>query len=112
MTNPQSVTWRGQSGTEFTYWQYPRGTNFDGKQPGNFILAKQTSPGHFVPVYIGQSNDLNDGISNNAKKSCIDLNGATHLHVHVSQPDLLERIREVDDLIARWKPVCNTARPG
>lgn len=108
MTNPQTVTWRGQSGTEYTYYQYPRGTNFNQGQAGNFVLAKQTSPGHFAPIYIGQGADLNTAIGNNAKKSCIDLNGATHLHVHVSSADVLERLRETEDLILRWKPVCNS----
>lgn len=107
MSNPESLVWRGESGTEYTYWLYPRGTNFDGKTPGNFIFAKQTSPGRFVPVYIGHSNDVNAGVSNPKKKGCIDLNGATHLHVHTSSADLFERIREVDDLVARWNPPCN-----
>jgi hypothetical protein len=107
MTNPQSVNWRGQSGTEYTYYLYPCGTDFNKGQAGNFVLAKQTSPGHFVPIYIGQGADLNDAIANNGKKSCIDLNGATHLHVHVSSADVLARLREVEDLVLRWKPVCN-----
>jgi len=110
MTNPESIVWRGQSGTEYTYWLYPRGTNFDGDQPGNFILAKQTSPGRFNPIYIGEGANLNEGIANHGKKSCIDLNGATHLLVHVSSVDEAERTAEVDDLILRWNPVCNIAR--
>lgn len=110
MTNPQSVTWRGQSGAEYTYWLYPRGTEFNKGQAGNFILAKQTSPGHFVPIFIGEGSDLNAAIATAGKRQCIDINGASLLHVHVSSADPLERIREVDDLITRWKPVCNTAR--
>ena len=108
MTNPESIIWKGQSGAEYTYWLYPRGTNFEGAIAGNFILAKQISPGRFNPILIGEGADLNAAIANNSKKSCIDLNGATHLFVHVSSFDALERTAETSDLIARWKPVCNS----
>ena len=110
MTNPESIIWKGQSGAEYTYWLYPRGTNFEGDLAGNFILAKQISPGRFNPIFIGEGANLNTAITNNSKKSCIDLNGATHLFVHLSSFDALERTAETNDLLLRWKPVCNLNR--
>ena len=108
MTNPEQIVWKGQSGAEYTYWLYPRGTNFEGAIAGNFIPAKQISPGRINPIFIGEGPNLNDAIAKSSKKSCIDINGATHLFVHVSSFDALERTAETSDLIARWKPVCNS----
>ncbi len=108
MTNPTTAIWRGQSGAEYTYWLYPRGTNFEGVLAGNFILAKQTSPGRFNPIYIGEASNLNEGIADISKKNCINLNGATHLFVHVRNFDAVDRIAEMNDLVLRWTPVCNT----
>ena len=107
MIEPQTIKWQGQSGKEYTYWIYPRGTTFTGEQAGNYIHAKETKPNFFTPVYIGQTNDLNRRLTNHEQQSCVDKNGATHLHVHANASEA-DRLAEEKDLILRWQPVCNT----
>ncbi len=102
------MKWPGQSGTEYTDHILPRGSTFDTGQPGNYIHAKETTPNHFKPVYIGQTGDLNSRLANHEQQECVDGNGATHLHVHLNSAGEKARRAEEEDLILRWQPVCNT----
>lgn len=105
---PQIVDWPGQSNITYRYWVYPRHTTFDGQHPGNYIYAKLNALGHWVPVYIGQTGNLNERITPNHEKArCVDRNGATHIHVHVTPAGENARLAEEKDLILRWQPACN-----
>jgi predicted GIY-YIG superfamily endonuclease len=107
MTNKQTIKWPGESGTEYVYFIYPRGTRFDDGQPGNYIHVIETSPNRFKPVYIGQTNDLNRRLTNHEKQQCVDSRGASHLCVRVNAGERA-RLLEEEDLIRRWNPACNT----
>ena len=105
---PQTVDWPGQSNTKYRYWVYPRHTTFNGQQPGNYIYAKLNAQGLWVPIYIGQTGNLNERITaNHEKAGCIDRNGATHIHVHTTPAGEKARLAEEKDLILFWQPVCN-----
>jgi hypothetical protein len=104
----QSIQWRGQSGTEYTYYIWPRGAQVENGPPGNFLHVKETSEGILIPVFIGQTEDLNRRLLSQAIQDCVNSNGATQLHLHASYKGEQARIAEEADLMARWKPVCNT----
>ena len=107
MSEPQTIKWTGQSGTQYTYWIYPRGQKFTGETPGNYIHAKETESGSFIAIYVGQTKDLNVRLSNHEKQQCVDSHGATHLHVHANNKGEAARLAEESDLIARLQPACN-----
>lgn len=105
MTEKPTILWPGKSGNTYKYWIYPIGTEFV-DSPGNYIFAKETQPGHWAPIYIGQTNSLKTRLANHEKESCARRNGATHIHAHTSG-DESSRLAEEKDLITRWQPPCN-----
>jgi len=106
MNEYQTILWPGISGREYKYWIYPIGTSFKG-EPGNYIFAKQSSPGYWTPCYVGESENLDKRLENHEKESCARKYGATHIHAHLNKSGIKTRIAEEKDLINKWKPVCN-----
>ena len=105
MSDQGTIMWPGKSGKEYKYWIYPIGASFK-DAPGNYIFAKESKPGHWLPVYIGQTNSLSTRLANHEKESCAKRNGATHIHAHLNEREA-DRLAEEKDLILRWKPPCN-----
>jgi excinuclease UvrABC nuclease subunit len=105
MYAPPQINWPGRSGLKYLYWIYPIETAFN-DAPGNYVFARQSSPGKWSPVYIGQSKNVAQRLSSHEKEECAKRNGATHIHVH-STPTEADRLSEELDLISRWKPPCN-----
>ena len=105
MSEAQTIDWPGQSGKTYRYWIYPIGTSFK-EVGGNYIFAKEARPGSWIPVYVGQSKNLNQRLENHEKEACAKRNGATHIHAHKNDSEAA-RLAEEKDLIAKWKPVCN-----
>jgi len=106
MTDAPTIMWPGLSGTEYKYWIYPIGSAFK-KEAGNYIFAKETTPGHWLPCYIGQTEDLNDRLGDHEKEACAKRNGATHIHAHLTAGGEAVRKAEEKDLIQKWRPPCN-----
>lgn len=108
MSNQPDITWTTNNPNEsYGYWIYPIGTYFD-PVPANYIYAKQTQPGFWASVYIGETGDLSERpLAEHHKESCILAHGATHIHVHRSSPSAHERQIEESNLIEKWHPVCN-----
>ena len=52
-----TVQWMGQSGREYSYKIYPLGADFK-PVPANYIYAKLSKGGHWIPIYIAQTRDL------------------------------------------------------
>lgn len=100
------IVWEGKSGNKYSYWIHKIGTGFK-DAPGNYIYAKEISPGRWKPVYIGQTSSLSDRLGNHEKEGCATRNGATHIHAHTSSSSEAARLGEEIDLIKRWSPVCN-----
>ena|SRR5208283_4218907 len=106
MSEATTINWPGKSGTQYKYWIHPIGTSFK-EVPGNYIYAKETSTGGFVPCYIGQTENLGNRLSNHEKETCAKKNGATHIHAHTSGDGDQTRQAEEEDLIFKWQPPCN-----
>lgn len=106
MADAQTIDWPGKSGMSYKYEIYPIGTSFKEK-PGNYIFAKETRPGSWAPVYIGQTKNLADRLADHEKEACAKRNGATHVHAHTNDGGEDVRRAEEVDLITRWSPTCN-----
>jgi hypothetical protein len=102
----QTIMWPGKSGREYKYWIHAIDTSFK-DEPGNYIFAKQISPGKWAPVYIGETESLRDRLANHDKRSCVMRHGGTHVHAHTTSGGQNVRRDEEADLIARWDTPCN-----
>ena len=80
--------------------------------PGNYIYAKETSPGTWRPLYIGQTGSLRKRLASHEKEISATRWGATHIHVHLSSQDDDVRQLEEADLIARFNPPLNVQEAG
>ena len=100
------INWEGASGSKYGYWIYKIGTTFK-DAPGNYIYAKETRPGYWSPVYIGQTSSLANRLADHEKEACATRNGATHIHAHTGSDSEQVRRAEERDLIDKWDPVCN-----
>ncbi|MGD2270616.1 MAG: hypothetical protein PVI06_09480 [Desulfobacterales bacterium] len=106
MSDP-NIYWTGASGRKYGYWIHPIDAKFR-KIAGNVIFAQQTETDEWVPVYIGETRNFDEGFADPKVVACAKKNGATHAHVHFSSPGDPVRLAEVADLVAHWKPVCNS----
>lgn len=105
MSQPD-IYWMGESGRKYGYWIYPLAVKFR-KIAGNTIFSKQTEKGEWIPLYIGQIRNFDEGLAMPDKTACAQKAGATHVHVHFSSPDKPVRNAEIADLVSKWKPICN-----
>ena len=101
--------WAGQSGQKYRYTVYMFGTAF-GPGPANFIFARETRPGHFQAIYIGQTHDLSEPFDDPVAAHCLKQNRVTHIHVR--HTDAREEVRRAErsDLISACNPPCNAMR--
>ena len=107
MPGEQNINWVGASGTKYLYWIRPIGTTFNNAEPGNYVFAKETPPGTYTPIYVGETGDLSERFDNHHKMPCIKLNGATHITVHKGDTSVDVRRAEEQDLKDKYNPVCN-----
>ncbi|MCH8064716.1 MAG: hypothetical protein IIC90_02675 [Chloroflexi bacterium] len=105
----RTITWTGASGSKYQYKIFPIGTTMN-DTPGNYIFAKETKPGTFRPIYVGETESLADRLNNPAghhKWACIKRQGATHICAHVNTRGARARRAEEADLLAALKLPCN-----
>lgn len=105
-TQSLSIRWLGQSGNGYQYEIHPVDIAFR-PLPGNYIYAKQSEDGSWIPIYIAQTRDLHQRLEGHVTLGDAIANGATHVHVHYSTAGQGARCTEEHDLILRWQPVCN-----
>jgi len=100
------VNWPGQSGKAYSYTVYPINVTLR-PSPGNFIYAGQAQDGRWVPIYIAQSRNLQQRLEGHVSAVDAMTHGATHLHAHYDTVGQAARCNEEQDLVHRWKPMCN-----
>ena len=98
----QTCNWTGKSESSYKYHIHPLPPNFAKKQPGNYIFAKESSPGIWTPIYIGETQDLGERFDSHHKTKCIERKGATHIHVHLNHGGEEKRRAEESDLLERY----------
>lgn len=106
MSEPHEIYWNGESGTKYQFWIYDRGTTFREPCPGIYLHAKQLKPHRWVPVYIGQTENINARSPKRQLRECVDHHGATHIHVRIVEGED-DRVAEEKDLLQKWKTPCN-----
>jgi hypothetical protein len=77
----RTILWSGASGKQYKYWIYDMNTSFK-DEPGNYIYAKESSPGRWSPIYIGETESLEDRLSNHPKFPCIRTRWYSHPCAH------------------------------
>lgn len=108
--NERTIYWRGASDQNYKYWIVPIYAVLK-DAPGNYIYAKQTSPGKWKALYIGQTSSLRLRLASHEKEQLATRLGATHIHVHLSSHDVGDRESEEADLIANYSPPLNERIP-
>ncbi len=101
--------WTGRSGQKYRYTVYMYGTVF-GPGPANYIFARETRPGQFQALYVGQTDDLSEPFDDPLAVECLKQGRVTHVHVrHAVNRDEVRRA-ERSDLISVFTPPCNAMR--
>ena len=102
------LDWPGQSGAAYRYWF----VTLDAKKlldvGGNYIFVKQLPNGNWLPVYIGQADDLQGRLPNHDRLEDAKKAGVTHVMAHTTPAGEAARLAEERDLIQRWHPPLNT----
>jgi len=104
--NTPTIMWKGASKRRHLCWVYAIGDFTPPNDGGVYIFAVETSPGRFNPLYIGQTENLNQHMNRLKRKGCVRGNGATHIHVKYNR-DMKSRIYDESDLVKMWEPICN-----
>ena len=106
------VIWAGKSGQEYTFETYPIGTEFN-PVSGVYIACKETSPGSWEAIYVGETQSLfdrlNAGLANHDGLKCANTRGATHIAAIVMNGEA-NRLGIETDLRHGLNPVCNKQR--
>lgn len=102
----QTIMWPGASGHVYKYWISPIDSSFK-DEPGNYIFAKESSPGQWTPIYIGETESLKDRLSNHEKLTCVKRYRGTHIHTHTTSDGEQVRKAEEADLLSKWETPCN-----
>jgi hypothetical protein len=102
----QLIDWQGATGHTYRHYILPIGTQFKAL-PGNYIFARETMPGYWLPIYVGETANLAERHSGHDRLLDVVREGATHIHAHVSSASETIRQMEELDLARRWRPVCN-----
>ncbi len=103
--SPPPINWVGASGKSYIHYSYPIDIDF-GAKPGNYIFARWTGS-TWVPLYIGQTEDLSNRFDNHHKIDLAKRHGATHIHAHANENGERARLAEETDLVKKWNPACN-----
>ncbi len=102
-----TIDWPGETGKTYRYWFASKMVNPSmKKEAGNYMFVKETSD-DWEPVYIGQTNNLDERLTNHPELPCVRRNNGTHLMAHTTPGGETARKDEEDDLIAQWNPPCN-----
>jgi excinuclease UvrABC nuclease subunit len=107
----RTIHWRGASGYRYKYWIVPINAVLK-DAPGNYIYAKETSPGQWKALYVGQTSSLRHRLASHEKELSATRRGATHIHVHLSSQNAAARESEEADLIAHYSPPLNEQMPA
>jgi hypothetical protein len=101
MANQETCTWTGKSGRKYTYYVFPRHPSVNSGQDGNYIYSKKNVHGQWVPVYVGEGDLSKRASTDHHRTQCIDLKGATHVHLRLN-PSKENRRTEEQDLLANY----------
>lgn len=94
-----SRKFQGASGTTYNYYVFSLDFSPKDHQFGNYMLARQSQEGHWIPVFIGQGN-LKERMRDKTNMRHAQKKGATHILARVNENEQLRRVEERDMLVA------------
>ncbi len=104
MVKKETSEWIGVDGQRYKYSIHDLPTDFEPGKYGNYIFARKSNDGHWIPIYIGQG-DLGVLIAKASPQlKCIEEMGATHVHVHQNDSEWI-RTTEEHDLLESYLKV-------
>ncbi len=115
MSKIENVTFIGDSGSEYTFASYPKGTVFN-DVGGVYVFTKQyrdrQSVIRYAPLYIGQTESFSDRLTESHEKwDCAEENGYNTVCVYVDQ-DEESRLSIERDLLKNYRTPCNEQYPS
>jgi len=102
-----TVVWTGLSGKDYKYWISDFNTDRE-QMPANYVFIKETQGGSYIPIFIGQTNDISEPFQNHPRWTDIISAGATSICIHKTSPNDRVRKAEESDLINNYKPLLNS----
>jgi hypothetical protein len=110
MSTPPFINLTGASGKAYSYWKLERlrdGSSIT-NAGGNYVFLKLLSTGNYLPVYIGQADDLRNRLPAHDRFDEAVKAGASVVVAHTTPAGEAARLAEERDLIAKWNPELNT----
>ena len=104
MAQNPTVTFTGGSGKKYEFTAYLAGTNFKAIA-AVYIFTKQVGSS-YTRLYIGQTDNLDERISNHEKWPCVRRHGVNTICVLVTS-GAFSRLQIESDLLALGNPPCN-----
>ena len=105
MNNP-IVKWPGRS-REYSFEVLTMNSTWN-TVPGVYIFCKETSPGRWAALYVGEASNFDTRLTINHEKWSMAMNrGATHVHACVVNGGELARKTIESDLILSLDPPLN-----
>lgn len=107
-----TVKWHGASGQEYICICYEAHNGIDrdtswNDVPGNYIFACFDG-GYWKPLYVGETSSFRDRLTSSHERwECAEQYKVTHIHAHTNTAGSNARIKEEEDLINNYKPICN-----
>lgn len=101
-----TVSWPGASGNIYKYWFHDLSSPIKA-EAGNYMFVKRLPSGNYVPVYIGQCDDLRNRCVKHERMADAIAAGATHFMAHTTPAGEHARLAEERDLIQKWSPMLN-----
>ncbi|GBF59401.1 hypothetical protein PbB2_03101 [Candidatus Phycosocius bacilliformis] len=106
MSDHHICEWVGVSGTKYQYTVYLLPKDLPAK-PGNYVFCKIDTNKRWIPIYMGQTENLSERFDGHHAMPCIKNHQATHIHVHVNVGGKQARLGEEKDLLRSYRPPCN-----
>jgi predicted GIY-YIG superfamily endonuclease len=109
MSKRETIDWKGQSRTTYTFEIWPINTKFNDVECV-YIYTKAAN-NIWQPIYVGQTSQLATRLQQHAEgdsdsDKCIQRSGATHVHVHQKRPESA-RLDEETDIRNNYQWSCN-----
>jgi hypothetical protein len=105
----EPIIWSGKTGVMYRYWLANVGAAFE-DTPGNFMLLRETVPGQYTPLYIGEAESLEHALNSidagPGVAAALEA-GATKVCSHATAGGEIGRRIEARDLIAAYDPPVN-----
>lgn len=106
MTQDDFIDFPGRSGKSYRYWFLDLGLPIKA-EAGNYTFVKELPTGNFVPLYFGETNDLQTRMPGHERWRDALRAGATHVFAHTTPGGEQVRCAEERDLIELWQPALN-----